>query len=296
MTLTYSAGSVSVVVPSFNGLEKLKVLLPALNSQTYQPHEVVVVVDGSQDGSFVWLSVCSDDKHFSFILNIIYQENQGRGSAKANGADAAKGSIILFCDDDMVVSPQWVQSHVDAHLTADVIAGPVRLCSRPEVSQEFFEYCSFLVDLWDRENKARKYPSFTASNLSFKRSVYESTGGFDRSLRDAEDRDYSIRLQKLGVKISYRESCVSYTLPYKSFVEYSRRLLEYQHGNRILEEKVGSGYGARHPTNKAICYQLLVKSKKLPLIRKLLVWLIDNRIFMPLPTMMRYRAYTFILF
>lgn len=296
MTLVYSANLVSVVVPSFNGLEKLKVLLPALNAQSYQPYEVLIVVDGSRDGSFEWLSKCSGVKDFRFILNIIYQENQGRGSAKANGADAAKGSIILFCDDDMVVSPQWVQSHVDAHLTADVITGPVRLCSKPKVSQEFFEYFSFLLELWDRENKARKYPLFTAANVSFKRSVYESSGGFSRSLRDAEDRDYSIRLQKLGVKISYCESCISYTVPYKSFKDYSMRLLEYRHGILKLEEKICLNFSTPPLTIKATCCRFFVNLKRFPPLRNLLVWFIDHQILIPLSSAIRYRVYTFILF
>lgn len=296
MIVAYSDCFVSVVVPSFNGLDKLKILLPALNSQSCLPYEVVVVVDGSQDGSFEWLSKNRDDRTFRFTLNIIYQENQGRGSSKANGADAAKGSIILFCDDDMIVSSQWVQSHVNAHISGDVITGPVRLCRKSDGSREFFDYFSFLIELWDRENRAKQYSFFSAQNVSFKRSVYESTGGFDRSLRDAEDRDYAIRLNQLGVIILYVESCLSYTVPYKSFKDYSNRLLQYREGNRILQEKIRSSSSTRQPTIMVRCRRLLAKLKRFPPFRKVLVLLIESGFFMFLSPSIRYNIYTLILF
>ena len=71
--------------------------------------EVVVVVDGSQDGSFEALK----ELDVSFPLSVFEQSNQGAARARNHGAAATRGEILLFLDDDMEAHPGFFMNMID---------------------------------------------------------------------------------------------------------------------------------------------------------------------------------------
>src|SRR6516165_9610456 len=108
-----AAPVVSVVIPTFNRLARLQQVLAALSAQTYprDRFEVVVVSDGSTDGTDEFLAEAAAP----FELTVVTQPNQGPAVARNRGVASARGSIVLFIDDDVVATPALVQEHVAGH-------------------------------------------------------------------------------------------------------------------------------------------------------------------------------------
>jgi len=102
---------ISVVVPFFNGMNFLERSLQSLESQTDRDFEVVLVDDGSVDGSGEWATGWVE-KHPKFHL--VRQTNQGVSSARNLGLSKARGSWVLFVDADDTVEPDFVAAMREA--------------------------------------------------------------------------------------------------------------------------------------------------------------------------------------
>ncbi len=118
---------VSVVIPTFNRRAQLERTLVGLAAQTDLEHEVEVIVvsDGSTDGTDDWLRSGAAP----LPVSACYQPNSGPAAARNHGVSAARGSLVLFLDDDVVPAPDLVSTHVHHHRSLDddlVVVGPMR--------------------------------------------------------------------------------------------------------------------------------------------------------------------------
>jgi glycosyltransferase involved in cell wall biosynthesis len=102
----------SVVIPTHNRLEVLVEVLQSLEFQHEAPaFEVVVVDDGSTDGTADWLR----SRGFRMPLRVLVQENHGPAAARNTGVAAASGRWVAFLGDDTVPSAGWLAAHRAAH-------------------------------------------------------------------------------------------------------------------------------------------------------------------------------------
>ena len=97
---------VSVVVPVYNVAGYVADCLESLRRQTYENIEVIVVDDGSVDGSG---EICSRFAATDARFRVIHQSNGGLSSARNTGLDAVRGEYISFVDSDDVVSPVFIE-------------------------------------------------------------------------------------------------------------------------------------------------------------------------------------------
>jgi glycosyltransferase involved in cell wall biosynthesis len=106
----------TVVIPTYNRAERLGDLLGCLTNQGEALARVVVCDDGSSDGT------ADVVRAFAGRLPVVYahQENRGfrAGQARNLGIARAVGEVIVFVDDDVLVAPDFVASHVAAHAGA----------------------------------------------------------------------------------------------------------------------------------------------------------------------------------
>lgn len=112
--------SISLVLPTYNRLAALQENLPAL-LELEGVTEVVVVVDGSTDGSAEWLAELADPR-----LRTIVQAQQGSPAARNQGVQAATGSWILMTEDDCVLPRDFVTTlrAVAAEQAAQIVSAP----------------------------------------------------------------------------------------------------------------------------------------------------------------------------
>jgi GT2 family glycosyltransferase len=94
---------VSVIIPSYNGLELLKMSIPALLRTHYPNFEVVVLDNGSSDDSSSFLS-----KAYPMVSVVSLKKNIGVARAYNLGISTAHGSLLSFLNNDMEVDPEWL--------------------------------------------------------------------------------------------------------------------------------------------------------------------------------------------
>ncbi|PIE75506.1 hypothetical protein CSA17_07115 [bacterium DOLJORAL78_65_58] len=106
----------SVVVPTMNKVDLLRQTLAALREQDAgpgRPWEVVVVNDGSTDGTAAFLREIDGQGTAPLFRVVSPPHNVGRARARNLGAREARGEILLFLDDDIVAPPGLVKAHLD---------------------------------------------------------------------------------------------------------------------------------------------------------------------------------------
>ena len=98
---------VSVVIPTYRRRDALLRLLTALERQSLpaSDFEVIVVVDGSDDGSREAAEALSTP----YALRVCWQENRGRSAARNVGLEAARGELVVMLDDDMEPAPDLLR-------------------------------------------------------------------------------------------------------------------------------------------------------------------------------------------
>jgi glycosyltransferase involved in cell wall biosynthesis len=102
----------SIVIPTYERMDVLPEVLAAVEDQADAPaFEVVVVDDGSGDGTGEWLR----NRTFKVPARIVSQPNQGPAAARNLGVRAARGRRVAFLGDDTVPSAGWLASHARAH-------------------------------------------------------------------------------------------------------------------------------------------------------------------------------------
>lgn len=100
---------ISVITVNFNGRHHLKRCLPSLLATTDREFEVIVVDNGSTDGSIEWLN-----DFYPQVRVLPLGSNRGFGEANRFGVEAARGSYIALVNNDTEVEPDWLTSLLQA--------------------------------------------------------------------------------------------------------------------------------------------------------------------------------------
>ncbi|RKJ42460.1 glycosyltransferase family 2 protein, partial [bacterium 1XD42-8] len=101
---------VSIVVPVFNGRQFLPYSLKSIYRQTYKNLELIIIDDGSSDGSYSFLKQM--EKHSVINMKVYTQENQGIAYTRNQGIVYADGKYVLFMDQDDSIEPDYVETLV----------------------------------------------------------------------------------------------------------------------------------------------------------------------------------------
>jgi glycosyltransferase involved in cell wall biosynthesis len=231
--------SVSVIIPTYNGRQKLSGLLNALEKQDCREFEVIVVIDGSEDDTYSYLQ----NNNFNLpSIKIINQLNQGRGKARNIGAEAATGPLLVFFDDDIIPEPNTLTLHIAHHIeyTGCVLFGAARMHLAHNPENEFFKYRFAIEDQWHEsyKNKLTKITfenyAFTTANMSVPKELFIQMHGFDNRLNDSEDFDFSIRALLLNIPIYFDYSIWSWHCDYVNISGYIKRQKEYRNSKSEL--------------------------------------------------------------
>jgi GT2 family glycosyltransferase/peptidoglycan/xylan/chitin deacetylase (PgdA/CDA1 family) len=232
----------SVVIPTYQRRETVARSVAAFDRQQQRDFELVVVVDGSTDGSAARLR----ELDLSFELTVVEQPNQGRAAAVNAGAAAARGELILFLDDDMEADPALLEEHARSHRQgADVVLGDLPLDPRSPRG-----LLSWGVGRWARERCQRLaapgaeigLADLLTGQMSIARPAYDAVGGFDPSFtRDGlfggEDIDFGYRLLKAGYRVVFNPRAISRQYYDVDPADYLRRTREAGRSDRELVVK-----------------------------------------------------------
>lgn len=190
------AARVSVVMPCHNYARFVGEAIASIVAQGPLVAEIVVVDDGSTDGSGDVAAAASP------LVRVIRQDCQGIAAARNAGIAAARGELVAFLDADDILT--------DASLAVRVAA----LDARPELGCVFGRLAHFLCPALDDEARSRLFcpPDEAAARFAgtmvARADVFRTVGGFDPSLRVGEMIDWISRLEAAGVGIGAVDACV----------------------------------------------------------------------------------------
>ncbi|MFQ5500543.1 MAG: glycosyltransferase family 2 protein [Candidatus Zixiibacteriota bacterium] len=177
---------VSVVVPVFNGERYLDSALQSIFEQDYHPFEVIVVDDGSVDGS-------ADVARSFDGIRYMYQTNRGNAAALNVGIEAARGEFIAFLDADDIWVSNKLRVQVEYLIEQPHIGGTISKC------QNFLEPGLKLST--EAENILLEREQVAFMTLVARRTVFEQVGGFDPGYKVGIDFDWIIRAREAGIVI-----------------------------------------------------------------------------------------------
>lgn len=193
---------ITVILPVYNAAATLDATIRSILDQTFCSFELVVIDDGSTDGSLARLlhHAASDDR-----IHLISRKNGGVSSARNLGFKVAKAALIAFIDADDIWHPRKLADHVALHRDEPQVAASYARIAFIERYADDLDgartvsslgpSCFALADVLG-EN-----PVCTASNLVVRRDWFRDTGGFDEQLSFAEDQELIARLVAMGAHI-----------------------------------------------------------------------------------------------
>lgn len=197
---------ISVVIPCYNKAHVAPVTLQALERQTFDPaaFDVILVDDGSTDSRW------DPPEEMALSVRRVSQEHQGAGAARNLGASLAAGDILLFLDADIVLDPEALAVHRDAHERYDralVVSRVLPAMPDPAGVEDLIFQESF--DLGDRDRSLPGRCAITQA-LSVKAAHFRELGGFAADLPRGQDIEFGYRAERQGYDIRFCPSAIGW--------------------------------------------------------------------------------------
>jgi len=238
-------GSVSVVVPVYNGEKTLQRCLQAIENQMSSPHQLILADNGSTDGS---LSIIQQFKLES-KLNVYVLEVSKKGAAAARNAavNIALGEWIAFTDADCEPDSDWLQTGIGLISCQEKgvvgLAGPAWGTLKGDGSAKLLGLSSLSVGL-SKQVVGCAGPTgtngFAAANLWVQKGAFSECEGFDEELVvSGEDIDLCARLYKQGGKILYSPTLVVRHQHVSGLKNMIKKMIQYGQAHAFLFKKYG---------------------------------------------------------
>lgn len=182
----------SVVMPAYNRRRLIRDAVRSVLDQTFTDFELIVVDDGSTDGTLDVLADVSDTR-----LTVLKQHNAGPGAARNKGIGVAKGEYVTFLDSDDLYMPWTLQTYHDS--LQKYHDASLLICTAKDFHQN-----NELAALTAQDLQTQHYDNYFkaasrdfwigASVVAVKRDVLLATGGFNNAKVNQEDCDLWLRL------------------------------------------------------------------------------------------------------
>jgi GT2 family glycosyltransferase len=208
---------VSVVVPNWNGGELLATVLRALAAQTFTACEVIVVDNGSTDGSV------EAAQELGVRFRVVELGSNGGFVAACNaGADAAAGELVAFLNNDAVPEPAWLEelvSCIDRHPRAACVDSKLFRLGSDDVLDGAGDELTWTLKAYrrgfgqpDEGRFDREEQILLASGTAclWRRDTFRQLGGFAAGyFAYYEDVDLSLRAQRAGHEIWFAPAAIA---------------------------------------------------------------------------------------
>ena len=179
---------VSVIIPTFNRKNFVPKAIESVLKQSYKKYEIIIVDDGSGDGT-------QDYVRSNFpMVRLIFQSNRGVSAARNTGILHSKGDWIAFLDSD----DQWLPKKLEYQINTLSERKDYLVCHTNEIwirnglrinqKQKHQKYGGFIFE------KSLDMCRISPSSILINRKVFNDVGNFDENLRICEDYDLWLRI------------------------------------------------------------------------------------------------------
>lgn len=185
---------VSAVIPTYNRARDARIAVGSAVAQTYPADqlEIIVVDDGGSDDTEAVLR-----REFGERVRYLRKANGGVSAARNFGMAAARGAYLALLDDDDEWAPTKIARQVELlerRPEIGMVLTDVERMDEDRKGFEIFHRRDFMpTDGWVLPHVLRN-PALAPASAMFRREVFEAVGGFDPTLRTAEDLDFHLRV------------------------------------------------------------------------------------------------------
>jgi FkbM family methyltransferase len=202
---TGKAPFVTIGILNWNGIQHIQLCLESIRRNTPEPHEIIVVDNGSTDGSREYLK---DQKDIILILN---PENVGDHGARNQFMAISRGDYIVFLDNDTIVTKDWIKKFI-AHMESDPQIGIIGACSNyasglqgiPGVRYSTIDEIEAYADRRAKEHHGElvRSPRLITFCVCIRKAAAEKIGAMETGFSKTgfSDDDYSLRIAISGFK------------------------------------------------------------------------------------------------
>ena len=204
---------VSFLIPLYNCLAHTQAMLASLRS-TLPPgltHEIIFIDDGSTDGTRAWLASLADDP---VIRVVLHEKNAGFAVANNSGAAQARGEFLALLNNDLIMTPRWLEPILAAHRAYGPRAGLVGNVQL-NAATGAVDHAGIMINLKGKPEhisslpchskwpllrpRYRRVVAVTGACVVLRRSLWEKLGGFDPAyVNGCEDVDLGLRVHAAG--------------------------------------------------------------------------------------------------
>jgi len=181
---------VSVIIPVYNGEKYLAEAIESVLAQTYRPIEIIIIDDGSTDGS------ANIAKRYTPPVRYYFQPNSGLSAAQNQGIHLTHGSFVAYLDSDDI----WVQYKLTQQMNAfdanansnlDMVFGHVEQFLSPELKEKSETIPGHAEEIM---------PGYSTGTMLIKRDVFLRVGLFDTQWRVGDFIDWYSKAIEQGLK------------------------------------------------------------------------------------------------
>lgn len=195
---------ISVIIPAYNAADLIGETLQALQAQTYSNWQLIVVEDGTEDGTETLVLSFAEQIGQERVKYLRHAFSRGVSAARNTAIAAADGQYVALLDHDDLWKPEHLEKLVSRLETtaSDFAYAPA----------EFFDSHTYTVtgihgpqaSEWaDFPNSLFNRSYIPTSSVLIRRTALERVGGFDPQLSKAEDLDYWLRCVAAGLRFEY---------------------------------------------------------------------------------------------
>lgn len=222
---------ISIIIPTYNRKDLLKKCMISLANQTYPKDrfEVIIVDDGSTDGTEKIIT------NYINILKVKYlkEKNQGPAIARNRGSTVAKGEIIGFLDDDVVVNKHWIENVIKYFEQHDIggVEGKVLAYKNDPITP--------FTHVVENLSGSR----YLTCNIFYRKRIFEEVGGFDEKFTHPsiphirEDTDIALSVLGKGYKILFAPDVIAYHPTFRRKPTFHFKFSKYGYFEPLLYKK-----------------------------------------------------------
>jgi GT2 family glycosyltransferase len=237
MTPAMSWPRISVIVCVYNGEQTIRDCCDGLLDLAYANYEVIVVDDGSTDGTAAIVE--------EYGFQLIRTPNRGLSEARNTGLAAATGEIVAYTDGDARPDPHWLTYLASAFMTSDHVGiGGWNIAPAGDgwVAECVANSPGGPVHVLLSDTIAEHIPG---CSMAFRRSALQAIGGFDPQFRAAgDDVDVCWRLQERGGTLGFAHGAMVWHHNRNSIRTYWTQQQGYGRAEALLERKWPEKYNS----------------------------------------------------
>jgi GT2 family glycosyltransferase len=227
--------SISIIIPTFNGASRIGNCLDALVKQTAgRDVDILVVNDGSTDNTAEVVGGYSR-------VRLINQRNAGPAAARNRGALEARGTLLLFTDDDCVPMPDWLDAILKPFDDPEVVgAKGIYRTRQKRLAARFVQ-----IEYEDRYRLMAHLDCIDfidTYSAAFRRDRFLEMAGYDTSfpVACAEDIELSYRMSAQGWKMKFAPAAIVYHTHPDTLTQYLKKKYKFAYW-RVLAVRKNPG-------------------------------------------------------